>query len=343
MTPYFSLILPVYNVASYLKRCVDSILSQSFKDYEIILVDDGSTDDSPLICDAYAEKYSNIHVIHKVNGGLSSARNAGLEQAKGEYVWWIDSDDWIEQGALEHLYNASFEKKPDVVKFHYFRAEKEMQEIPCQISPGIYTGTEAVRNLLNMAFYATGEFLLSAWVHLYRRSFIVKTDIPFISERLVGSEDYLFNLSVLPMAESVCVVALPLYSYYLREGSLAQTYKRDLPARYERLYMLLLQAHQKSGMINQYQKDVSFFYVWHLIRGTCMTQEYQVLHDHSIRDGRRNVKNMLRSSMLREALKHCDRKKLSRKQKVILLAMKLKLESLFYYLFVMKPKSASGI
>lgn len=341
MTPYFSLILPIYNVAPYLKRCIDSILSQNFKDYEIILVDDGSTDDSPQICDAYAESLSNVRVIHKVNGGLSSARNAGLEIAEGQYIWWIDSDDWIEPGALEQLYMASCEKTPDIVKFHYFRVEKEKQEVFCQIEPGFYIGSENINKLLNRAFYDSGKFLLSAWIHVYRRTFLVGTNIPFISERQVGSEDYLFNLSILPMAESICVLSAPLYCYYMREGSLAQTYKSDLPERYEILYELLVQAHKRAESYDQYCKDINFFYAWHLVRGTCMTQEYQALPGHSFQDGRRKVKSFLRSSKLRKALSCCDLGKLTRKQRVLLLAMKLRMEILFYYLFVIKPKVAN--
>lgn len=340
MAPYFSVILPVYNVALYLERCVDSVLSQSLKDYEIILVDDGSTDASGQICDAYAEKHPNIRVIHKINGGLASARNAGLELAQGEYVWWVDSDDWIEPGALEQLHKASCENMPDIVKFRYFRVEKESQEIPCNIEPGEYAGEEAVSKLLDRAFYATGKYLLSACFHVYRRSFLKRTNITFISEKKVGSEDYLFNLCVLPMAQSVCVLSVPLYSYYLREGSLTQTYKKDLLERYEHLYEVLSEAYQRAGVFRQYREGISFFYVWHLIRGTCMTQEYQALQGHSLKDGRRNVKTMLRSRKLREALAHCEKSKLSRKQKIMLLAMKLKLEPLFYYLFVIKPKVA---
>ena len=95
-TPLLSIIVPVYNVAAYLPRCVDSILAQSYKNLEIFLVDDGSADDSGRICDAYAEKDHRIRVIHKENGGLSSARNAALAVASGAYIGFVDSDDWIE-------------------------------------------------------------------------------------------------------------------------------------------------------------------------------------------------------------------------------------------------------
>lgn len=341
MAPYFSLILPIYNVAAYLERCINSILVQNFKDYEIILVDDGSTDPSSQICDVYAEKYSNIRVIHKANGGLSSARNAGLEQAEGEYVWWIDSDDWIEAGALEQLYIATSKDMPDLVKFHYFRVDNESQEIRCNIAPGMHMGAAEIGKLFDSAVYTSGQYLLSAWVHLYRREFLTRTNIHFTSERVIGSEDYLFNLSVLPMAKSVCVLPISLYSYFLREGSLTQTYKKDLRERYEHLYEMLLQSYKQTGCLDQYRKDINFFYVWHLIRGTCITQEYQELQGHSLTVGRKNVKKMLRSDKVREALACCDMEKLSRKQRMVLLAMKLKSEFFFYYLFVMKPKVAN--
>lgn len=341
MEPYFSLILPIYNVAPYLERCIDSILSQSFKDYEIILVDDGSTDDSPLICDAYVDRFSNVRVIHKVNGGLASARNAGFELAEGKYVWWIDSDDWIESGALEQLHSISCENMPDIVKFHYFRVEKETSEIVCNAEPGVYLGEDVADKLLQKAFYATSKYLLSACFHIYRRSFLKRTNISFVSERIVGSEDYLFNLSVLPMAHSVCVLPNALYSYYLREGSLTQTYKTDLLERYECLYDMLAQVYKAADVWERHQKGMKFFYVWHLVRGTCMTQEYQELPGHTFRDGRRNVKKLLRSIKLRKALSGCDMGKLTQKQQMMLLAMKLRMESLFYYLFVIKPKVAN--
>ncbi|HEM5303194.1 TPA: glycosyltransferase family 2 protein, partial [Streptococcus suis] len=90
-----SVIIPVYQVEKYLKRCIDSVLAQKFIDYEIILVDDGSTDSSPAICDAYSAEYPHISVIHKENGGLSDARNVGIKHAAGEYIFFLDSDDWI--------------------------------------------------------------------------------------------------------------------------------------------------------------------------------------------------------------------------------------------------------
>ncbi|MGL5583222.1 MAG: glycosyltransferase family 2 protein [Cetobacterium sp.] len=114
MKPKISIIVPIYNAENYLEKCIDSILNQTFKDFELILVNDGSLDNSGKICDEYAQKDKRIVVIHKTNGGLSSARNIGLDIAKGEYIGFVDSDDWIEPEMYEVLYNSCIQNKSDV-------------------------------------------------------------------------------------------------------------------------------------------------------------------------------------------------------------------------------------
>jgi len=109
-----SIIIPVYNVEDYLARCLESILFQSFKDFEVLLIDDGSTDGSGKICDAYAQNDTRIRVIHKVNGGVSSARNVGLNNANGQYISFVDSDDFVHPCFLEFLYNSIKSSKADI-------------------------------------------------------------------------------------------------------------------------------------------------------------------------------------------------------------------------------------
>ena len=114
MNPLISVIVPVYNVEDYLRKCLDSIVNQTYKNLEIILIDDGSTDNSGIICDEYAAKDNRIRVIHKANGGLSDARNAGLKIAKGEYIGFVDSDDYIAEDMYEFLYNFAVKNNLDV-------------------------------------------------------------------------------------------------------------------------------------------------------------------------------------------------------------------------------------
>lgn len=118
MSVKLSIIVPVYKVEKYLRRCLDSIKSQTFSDFECILVDDGSPDSSGKICDEYAKKDTRFHVIHKANGGVSSARNAGLDAAKGEWIGFVDADDWIEKQTYEIAIKAAYEKNVDLVQWN---------------------------------------------------------------------------------------------------------------------------------------------------------------------------------------------------------------------------------
>ena len=113
--PSVTLIVPVYNVEKYLNRCIDSILNQTLEDFELILVDDGSKDNSGNICDEYMRKDRRVKVIHKENGGLSDARNSGIEISTGEYLSFIDSDDWVEKEFLETLYNNAIKYQAEIV------------------------------------------------------------------------------------------------------------------------------------------------------------------------------------------------------------------------------------
>ncbi len=341
MAPFFSLILPVYNVKQYVERCVQSILAQSFSDYEVILVDDGSTDGSGELCDVLSGRCDRISVLHKENGGLASARNAGMEKAQGEYIWFVDSDDWIEPGSLEILYDYAAREKTDIVKFDYIRVEGTSQPVHCNVTPGVYR-EERLEQLRNRAFLTAGKYVLSVCTHLYRRKFFVQNPPTFISERLVGSEDDLFNLEVLAKAESICVIPNTLYNYFQRMGSLTQRYKKNLPGRYEILYNSLRETYDRFGILQQYESRISTYYVWHLLRGTCIPNAYYVTQAHSLWEGRKEIREFLGSQCFRKAYKRLDKSVFSLKNRVHLLAMKWKLEPLFYWLYVRKPRLKKG-
>ncbi len=331
--PYFSLVLPCYNVAGYAERCVRSIQSQDFADYEIILVDDGSTDQTPAICGRLAAEDGRIRVIHKANGGLSSARNAGLDAACGQYVWFIDSDDWIEPGALQTLYQACVEAAPEIIKFGYFRAEPEKKRMPGLIPAGRYAGQEQINGILRQACCSAGKYCLSAWSHAYSRRFLQEKKLRFVSERIVCSEDYLFNLQSLMQTQNLLALDSPLYTYELRQGSLTQGYKPDLPERYAELHRRLLECAPKhlQGLIDR-------FYACHLVLGTCMHHEYSRIADaESLRAARANIRRMLAPAQLKQAASRADRAGLSLSKKLQLAAVRWGFEPLFYYLHAVKP------
>ncbi len=334
MTPMFSLILPVYNVQDYLERCVRSILAQSFTDYEMILVDDGATDGSGALCDALALQDPRIFVVHKENGGLSSARNAGMEHARGQYIWFIDSDDWIEDGSLKMLSEAVREPV-DIVKFNHFRVEQTGKAVYSNAKPGLYSG-KRLEILREQAFHTTGKYVLSAWSHLYRAEFLRSTGLKFVSERVIGSEDYLYNLQALLLAERIFVIPAILYDYEMREGSLSRNYKKDLPYRYTELYKRLVNFCAQKGILEKYQGHIGTFYVWHLIHGVFFSNEYLMTQGHSIEEGRKNVCGFLKTDVFREAFRVCNKKHFTPMQKLQLYAMRLRLEPLFYWLYIVR-------
>ena len=337
MRPFFSLILPCYNVAPYLERCVQSILMQHFSDYEMILVDDGSTDATPALCDAMAAEHACVRVIHKANGGLSSARNAGLDTAQGRYVWFVDADDWIEMGALPKLHEACGDDV-DVVKFDHYRVEETARTVECGVTPGLYQG-EALKLLRRDAFCAAGRFGLSACMHVYRRDLLEENCIRFVSEREVGSEDYLLNLQVLLHAASLRMLRAPLYSYERRDGSLSQTYKADLAQRYIKLREQLRAYYARHDALKQYAALIDRFFLWHLIIGTCVTQEYDTVSPgRSMELAREGVRKLLRMQEVQLAAKGSDREGLHWKKKVLLLALKHQQEALFYRVYAAKSK-----
>lgn len=337
MKPYFSLILPCYNVAQYLERCVLSILSQDFDACEIILVDDGSTDETPALCDAMAAENACIRVIHKPNGGLASARNAGLDAAEGRYIWFVDSDDWIEKGSLALLYQHCSDGEPDVIKFNHYRVDVVAEEVRCNVMPGLYQG-ENLEKLRRRAFSAAGKYVLSACLHVYRRELLKAHDLRFVSERQVGSEDYLFNLQALLHIRQLKMLDSPLYSYERRSGSLTQTYKPDLAQRYVKLKELLVDYYRAQQVLERYDRFIDRFFVWHLIIGTCVTQEYGTLSSgRTMQDARRGVRGLLRMKEVQHGARRSDRSGLPWKKKGLLLAVRLWMEPLFYWLYAVKP------
>lgn len=268
---YFSIIIPVYNVEKWLERCLDSILADSCKDMELILVDDGSTDQSGRICDSYAAEYANISVVHKPNGGLSSARNAGLEKATGEWISFIDSDDWVDKDTFQTIrtFLSQLENTPDLVKFGYRKTNGSASRdyMPC-VPEGEYDRSGIVRKLLPVAFGSCRisdstmhTFILSSCAHIYRHDFLRKTGVRFISEREVGSEDFLFLDSLYLQASCVYVTHHVWYNYDTREGSLTQRYRKNMYTQYRLLADLVHKEISKVGLEKELADDFKVFYI----------------------------------------------------------------------------------
>lgn len=209
--PEISVIVPVYNVEKYINECIESILAQSFEDFELILVDDGSTDSSGAICDRYAERDPRVKVIHKENGGVSSARNVGIRTAKGTYITFVDSDDMVKKTMLMEYHTAMKKNDVDIIisGLIFFYEDTGKREDFCLLEGKFY-----VKDDFNEKYKELSDrYALSAiYSKLYKNEYIKKNNVRF-DERFSILEDGTFVVQYLSCCKSVYCVKDPLYIY----------------------------------------------------------------------------------------------------------------------------------
>ena len=215
-----SVLVPVYNVEKTLDRCLQSILNQTFKDFEIILIDDGSTDNSGALCDKYVQEHNNIRVIHKENEGLGPTRNAGINAAVGDYIYHCDSDDWLKEDLLEKAYNTAVKTDAQVVIFGYdIFTEKDGNLVPFEsiyAESGEYVGKESVREFF-VKQYFNSYFALSACTRIYKRSFLIENNVFFPSFR--RAQDMAYSLLLFENTEKLVVLKDTFYCYVVNPGT----------------------------------------------------------------------------------------------------------------------------
>ena len=218
MNPIVSIIIPVYNAEDTLPRCVDSILNQTFTDFELLLVDDGSADASGAICDCYAAKDSRVRVFHQANSGVSASRNLALDQARGDYLQFLDSDDWITPDATSCLVRAMEGGPCDMVISDFYRVVGERVSQKGDIEEdGILTREEYAAHMMeNPADFYYGVL----WNKLYRRNIVEEHHLRMDPE-ISWCEDFMFNLEYIRYAEHFRAIQIPIYYYVKTKGSLA--------------------------------------------------------------------------------------------------------------------------
>lgn len=215
--PTVSVIVPVYNVCEFLSGCLDSILAQTFVDYEIICVNDGSTDNSGHIADSYAAKEKRIRVIHQKNKGLSGARNAGLDVAEGEYISFLDSDDYIHPQFLEKLIEIARREKTDIVSCQLVHTKEKYEPIDVSITDADIHITR-VKNPFER-FLDKKDIITNVCVKLYRRAAI--GELRFIEG--VYFEDIPFTTMIMMRVQSMVITNLPFYFYYRNMSSIMRS------------------------------------------------------------------------------------------------------------------------
>ncbi len=221
MIELISVIVPVYNVEKYLARCIDSILVQTYKNIEILLIDDGALDNSGNICDEYEKKDMRVKVIHKKNGGLSDARNCGIENATGDFLSFIDSDDWIEPEFLETLYNSLKENNADisVVGINKFYDDGRVVE---EICPPVGCVDDTTQRCMLLERYMV--YSVVAWNKLYKKEMFDEIRYP---KGYIHEDEYVAH-KLMYKAERVCFSDRPLYNYYQRTNSIMGAFREEM-------------------------------------------------------------------------------------------------------------------
>ena len=307
--PKISVIVPVYNVEKFLERCVQSLRMQTLQDIEIILVDDQSPDNCPKICDEYEKKDERIKVIHKQNGGLGYARNSGMEVATGEYIAFVDSDDYVDLDMFETMYNVAKDNNVDFVRVDNYKELLGGEIInKSYISPmeeGYYNQTELRKQLLfpqlGMLPQEDGSKYVSCsvWRNIYRRELIERLNLRFVSERDLISEDMPFNLQFMMNAKSAYVINKKFYHYIVNDKSLTQTYKQDRFEKEVILYNELVHMAKTYEIYNECELRLSR----HLLARArkCIKDEF--VGNINKKDARNRVRNILETKEIRDVCK----------------------------------------
>lgn len=268
MQPLVSVVVPTYNVERYLDRCLKSITEQTYKNIEIIIVDDGSPDNCPAMCDDWAEKDDRIKVIHKQNAGLGMARNTGIENATGKYICFFDSDDYIDVSLVEKCVTAITESNAQTVIFGSL-TDNGTKVIPTRIctEQKEFKGKSVQNELLPGFFTYDLGFGISCCMQMIELSVIKDNGVRFKSERELLSEDAFFILELYKHISSAVILPENLYYYYNNETSLSRSYKKDFQTRNNAFLQKSLQLCDELGYEEKVKLHIEARYRMYTLAG----------------------------------------------------------------------------
>lgn len=325
-----SIVVPVYKTEKYLNRCVYSLLNQTLDNIEIILVNDGSPDACPQICDELSNRDERIKVIHKKNGGLSSARNAGMSVAKGEYIGFVDSDDDVESDMYERMFSIAKQYNIDLVMSDYIRIESDEHQYlkTLNIDKGYYDRQKIINDIFpNLIMSENLEYgpLLSVWHCLYRRKFLSNNCLVF-DEKVRWSEDNIFSAIAGYNCQSFFYMkGEALYHYYNNPGTITTSYRKDSWDVYS-----IMNKHLHKYFDNVSEYDFQRQLKLHLLFYTCncTNQEISLPKKQAIN----GIREILNSPQLKDAFSGFKMPNVNFKLKIQLYLIKYRKSRLLYYL-----------
>ena len=266
-----SIIIPIYNVEQYLRRCLDSVLHQKNVSMEIILVDDGSTDSSGKICDEYTSLHSEVKCIHTANAGPSTAKNKGYDIATGNYVAYIDSDDEIKPDMFHTMIVSGYKHNADIVCCNYIQIDEEgnISHTEHTNKEYVLTQDEALKAIL-----IKEKIYSQSWTKIYKRATMQEYGVRN-TEGLKTEEDFIYNIRAFACSKIVCIVDKPLYIYTHRSTSLSKDYYRNHISQYIDNRILRLELvdsiiHERFPHLQEYSTYHCIFYYNELIGRICL-------------------------------------------------------------------------
>ena len=338
-----SIIVPVYNVEPYLDRCMQSLLKQTLKEIEIIMVDDESPDHCPQLCEDYKAKYSNVKVVHKKNGGLGFARNSGLEVAKGEYVAFIDSDDFVDTDMFQHLYEYAIENNCDAVfcGYNIYKDAEHIRKMQENTDYILRRGKDDVKKvLLDMvgpepSYHSDAKLLMSVWRAIYSHKVIEDNHLRFVSERVYIAEDIMWHIDFLPCCQ--CVGLIPQTHYYYCDNgtSLTRTYRAD---RFQKELFLYHTQEEKLREAGYGEAEFRTRLNRQLLMKTrvCISQQVTFLKQLGYIKARDNIRDIVQSPEVQAIMKTYPYRLLPMRHRLFFLLVKFRLYDLLIVLFQTK-------
>lgn len=320
-----SVVVPVYNVEKYLLQCINSLIKQTYKPYEIIFVDDGSTDRSAKIIDDFVSKYDMMRVIHKKNAGLGYARNTGIDNAKGDWILFLDSDDFFSPNLIELLVNAQKKNSADLVVGGYERVDQNGNIIgQLKYDDMVYNNDSIKDNLLPRLLGSSPEcsdsISMSSCNALFSMDIIKKNNILFLTERYVLSEDLFFNFDYYCHADKIVLISDTAYKYRATTGSLTKRYCENRYDLSKNLYKEMMVRIDDKLYPDIYKIRLmrSMFNYWRM----CFQQENRNISKKSKLEQLKSISFICKDDLTQDIINNYPVNRLQFKQRVFLFLVK---------------------
>lgn len=340
--PKISVILPVYNVEKYLDRCLKTIVEQTLEEIEIIIIDDGSTDNCPKLCDEWSKKDNRIKVIHKKNEGLGIARNTGIENATGKYVCFFDSDDYVKLDTLEKAYEKIEKERADVCYFGFEKISRTGETIK-KIVPNtpkiIYEDKdvqdEFLINLISKNSAKDMNLWMSAWDSIFSLDLIKKINWKFVSEREIISEDIYSLLYLYKYVRKVVIIKESLYCYCTNANSLTHTYRKDRFEKIKRFYNSCILACKELNYGNEVIERIKYPF----LANTIGALKILVMTNNTIKEKFTELKKIISDDLVQKIVRDLNIKEETIARKILFEMIKHKMYCFCYIIIFIKVRS----